>query len=166
MDGWIEGAEDYKKDCLWCIFVVGGHFRFFFLGRRGVSFCFFSPSIRHCWEINTYARAHHLSIITYPPCITSPSRLHQFDAQSGFDAHIGSIFTASRIERPTPPLAYDPPIAHAARNFEARSRLAVSLPQRPVPFEVVPNYHQMNHGSGQRIFLPSARHFDTLFLNN
>lgn len=38
-----------------------------------VSFFAFPPT-RHCWEINTYARAH-LSIITYPSYIIPTLRL-------------------------------------------------------------------------------------------
>lgn len=100
----VAGGVDYKKDCLWCIF-VGGLFFDSFLGRRGVFFTFF-PSTRHCWEINTYARAR-LSIIPYPPYVISSSRLHPLTPT------LGSICATSRIKKPihhSPP----PPIAYAA----------------------------------------------------
>lgn len=48
---------------------------------------------------------------------------------------------------------------------ETRSGLAVSLPQRSIPFEVEPIYHATSHGRRQRIFSTTYIIFDTYFWN-
>lgn len=109
------------------------------LGCRGVSFAFSPSSTRHCWEINTYARAHLSIITTYRSYIILPSR-----------------FGCAILTPTSSPWINNPPYSHAPgcprrAPSEARSCLVVPLPQRPIPFEVVPIYYATNHGRRQRI---------------
>lgn len=146
--GWMVGVEDYKKDCLWCIF-MGGLFRFFFWDVVVSSFCFFPPPLLG----NKHICASSSSIYYYI------STLHYLTlAAAPIDAHTWKYLYYFPNQKSPFTTRLTPPIAHAMRHSEARSRLAVSLPQCPIPFEVIPIHHQMNHSSGQRIFLLRIRH--------
>lgn len=111
-----------------------------------VSFLLFFPTTRQllgnkhiCASSSIY---YYISILHY---LTISSRLRPFDAHFSLD------------QSPRPSQA-PPSCPRHNPSSQPRSGLAVSLPQRPIAFEVIPIYHGTNDRSRQRIFPLCTHH--------